>query len=516
MNVKYEFGKFKMKISYDGNEEDLFTGNTLFDNELFRCYLELLGKMHEGYPPNILGYYNGVNKLFEDYLKANKVYADNNKASIISDPNIMPASGHDIYNYVSRYGLTDCQIQVIMKLDGHLNYNKLTNAVKLSVDDQPVFGCRFIEDTTPYWKPFENLDQVNFCTYEETSNADESVNRFLKRPLDMDNDPMVKLRLIRSEECDTLCFKLNHSCCDGAGIKEYIKLLSEIYSSIDCENGIFIPLPNKRGRKEQDALFKSLGITNPDSEWIEGSEVSRVTWPFTWNIAQSEARHYVVCRLPKGQIKDIKQYSREKGATINDIILTAYYRALSEMSQPQYNEAMDISITVDLRRYLPKQKTEAIRNFSGSENTSIYLLPDETFEETLSKVVSETNRIKNSQPGLQSALGLERLEKLAFPEVLSYYNSVSQWACQCNDKCAPVLSNVGNLSEGLLKFGEVTAVDAYMVPHTVHAPGFLLLANTYNDTLTLSTAFYDGTIEHEDSIKLINKVKDEILKNCTC
>lgn len=516
MDVKYELGKFKLKISYDGSKDDFFSGSTLFENELSRYYLDFLKKMYEGYPANIMDYYSGVNKLFEDYLKSNMASTGYNRSSNINNPGIIPASGHDIYNYVARYDMTDYQIQVIMTLDGHINYNKLEKAVRLSIEDQPVFGCKFVEDTTPYWKPLDDIGYVNFCSYEETQNVEESVSKFLKRPLDMDNDPMVKIRLIRSEEYDTLCFKINHSCCDGAGIKDYLKLLSEIYTSIDCEYGIFIPMPTLRGRKEQDMLFQNLGISNPDDEWIEGSEISRATWPFHWNISQSDKRCHIIGRLPKGKINDIKCYSKEKGATVNDLILTAFYRALPEISQPIYNEEMDIAITVDLRRYLPNQKTEAIRNFSGSEVASLCLLPDEPFSQTLSRVMNETNRIKNSRPGLQSAIGLERLERMVFSDTLSYYNSISQLARQCIDKCAPVLSNVGVLADGLLKFGDVTAVDAYMVPHAVHSPGLLLLASTYNDTLTLSSAIYEDNIKYEDIQKLINKVMDEITINCIC
>ena len=140
--------------------------------------------------------------------------------------------------------MANFQIQAIMKLDGRLDFDKLSRAVRLSVDAEPVFGCRFVENDPPYWKRLDNIDKIKFCSFEETDNPDEAIQRFLESPLDMDNDPMVKVKLIRSDQYDTLCLKINHACCDGAGTKEYIQLLSEIYSCIDQENDIFIPKPS--------------------------------------------------------------------------------------------------------------------------------------------------------------------------------------------------------------------------------------------------------------------------------
>ena len=45
----------------------------------------------------------------------------------------LPASAHDIGNYLARYRLANFQIQAVMKLDGRLDYDKLVRAVRLSV-----------------------------------------------------------------------------------------------------------------------------------------------------------------------------------------------------------------------------------------------------------------------------------------------------------------------------------------------------------------------------------------------
>lgn len=467
-------------------------------------------KGNENLLSNVLGSYKYVNNLANVFATAPKTESVNK----LEKWNTMPANGHDIYNYSSRFGIANFQLQAVMKLDERLDYEKLTEAVMLSVEEQPVFGCHFIEAEPPYWKPVENIHAAMFCTMEETQDPERSIRNFLEISLDMDKDPMVKVRLIRSEWADTLCLKINHACCDGAGMKEYIKLLAQIYSALVGENGRFLPKPCKRSRSAQDMLFSQLGISDPEAEWIPGSEITKATWPFPWQPAQSEGFYIVTCRLTREQLDDMVCYSRAKGATINDLILTAYFRAMSSMGQCIYDEPMEISVTIDLRRYLPDRRTDGIRNFSGSEMVRLTLLPGESYNETLARIVPLMNEIKNNRPGLQSTIGLERLEKMPLCSTIDYYKMVSKWPTVCGDKCAPVLSNLGYISGDLLKFGDSTVTDAYIIPPVVQAPGFLLLVSTYNGIMTLAAGYYENSVQDKQIEVLIEKIRDELVEGC--
>lgn len=508
MKVTMKFGN--VKYAYEGELNNLFRDYEMLLGLYSKYSSDFLKMISKNAPPGMESYYGNLSKIFDGYASMNKPVSRFKP----DDPDTLPANGHDIYNYVARYKLANFQIQAVMKLDGQIDFGRLSRAVRLSVDAQPVFGCRFMENEPPYWKRLKNIDIEEFCDMVETENPDEAIQFFLDSPLDMDHDPMVKVRLIRSGQCDTLCVKNNHACCDGAGTKEYIQLLSEIYSVFEHDYGTFTAKPVKRGRKDQDRLFNKLGIIDPEREWIPGSEITRATWPFPWSQVQSDKTHISVCSLPEGLLDEMTNYSKAMNATINDLILTAYYRAMSKTGQPIYDEPMEIPLTIDLRRYLPDQKTEVIRNFSGSEFTRLKLLPDESFIETLSRIAPMMNAIKNNRPGLQSAIGLERIEKMAFNETLAYYRMVSQWPNTCGDKCAPVLSNLGHITKSLLKFGESTVTEAYIVPPVVRAPGFLLMVSTYNGIITLAAGIYEASIPQETIHALLNNIKNELIAGC--
>ncbi len=500
MKFKFETGNTKFKITID--DKAIFKINPAF----FSRYLDYYKKDPSSSAPEASpagsseGYTAGSSKGFS---------------------RLIHATGHDIYNYVARYGTGNFQLQPVLLLKDKLDYSRLEKSVMLSVMAEPILGCRFVEAETPFWKPLENIDKVDFCSLEETSDSEGSIKRYLDSSLDMDNDPMVKIRLVRSEKSDVLIIKLNHACCDGGGVKDYIQLLSDIYTRLGDGDGTYLPMPHERTRRDQDCLFSSLGIADPEMAWIPGSEISTPTWPFPWKLCGSPSARTVVFRLPDEQLTGLEDYSSNSGCTINDLMLTAFYRAMARIGYASYGSPMEIPVTVDLRRYLPEGKTEAIRNFSGSVNTRIIMAEGDTFDDTLSKVTEVMSDIKSEYPGLQSAIGLERLEKLSFCETLAYFQvppkekqDAATSLYYCGDKCLPTLSNLGYISKTPILFGDIEVQEIYVVPPVVKAPGLLLMVSTYKRVITLTAGYFEASVSRVDVERLLGLIRDELAEAC--
>lgn len=501
--------KFRIKSDPDGKiriyqiKDDKDEGTFLeFDSDFFNT-------LYQMFPPNIIKYYTEINKVKENPITTDNQPIENLEANTGN----LPANGHDIFNYVAKFGSANLQIQVIMKLNGRIDFNKLLKAVRLSVDAEPVFGCRFVENDPPYFQRLHDIDNTVFCSFEKTSKPDEAIQRFLESPLYLDHDPMIKLKLISSSPYDTLCLKINHTCCDGTGTKEYIQLLSDIYSQIDQPNGTYEPKPKLRSRRDQDRLFSALGIKDPDAAWNGQLDIPKNMWTFPWQQGKQNIPRISVCKLPYGYLNILSKYAKARGATINDLLITAFYRAMFKMSQPKIGEPMTISMTVDLRRYLPEKKTEAIRNFSGGIDTHLASIENESFEGTLFRVVPMMNEIKNSQPGLQSAVGLERVEKANFYETLAYYKTAAENLVY-TDKCSPVLSNLSFMSKSLYKFGKTVVTDAYIAAPAICAPGILLCISTYNGMMTFTLSYYEAQVRSEYMNRLLNQIKNELITGC--
>lgn len=498
MKIKFKTNDTKMKFLYEGPL------NNMLESLFSRYESNEAADFYKKMPLMMIEYFSSLGKQYENFMNLVRQNGNNESEACVI-PRILPANGHDIFNYVARYAMSDFQIQVVLRFEGKLDESALKKSLRLMLDAEPVFGCRFVESRTPYWRRLSNLDEIEVLSEQVTEKYDESIKDFLSVPLDMDNDLMVKAMLLKGNENDALCLKLNHACCDGAGVREYIEKLSQIYTILISGNGKYKPVPRISGRKDQDKLLNKLGINNLDSVFIPGSDVLSPTWKFPWKQGGDDSTELQEYSLPSGMADRLSKIAKEKGATVNDLILTSLYRAMLKADTPVYGIPLEIPITVDLRRYIPEGKTEAIRNFSGSVNTRLTMVLGESFESTLERVACITKDIKGRQPGLQSAIGLEILEKLDFTETLNYYQ-VGAKAAEiathttrfCGDKCLPTLSNIGFLSKAPIRFGEVQASSASIFPPVVRAPGLLLMTATYEDVLSFTAGYHkamaDGSV----------------------
>ncbi len=470
------------------------------------------------FPTTVEDYNSDLKKLFQKYTK---IYPPE-KSPTEDSPDIIPANAHDMVNYIAKYSLTNFEIQAVMRLDRRLDFNKLVNAVRLSIDAQPVLGCRFVKSDPPYWQRLELNDNMEkLCSLEEVDNPEEGIQRFLQISMNMDKDPMLFVRVVRSVDYDTLCIKINHVCSDAAGSKDYIHLLADIYSQIDIGNTDYTPIPGNRDRNDLEKLKAALGYDTPASTWGLQQQIAYPTWNFPWKNNHTGDTDFSLGRLPYGQLDIMSRYSKARGATINDLLLTAVFRALFQISKPPYGIPMDIPVTIDLRRYLPGHKADAIRNLSGGIVIRIDRRPDESFEETLSRVMTFTDAIKRKHPSMLNLSWLDYVEKLSFRQLCDYYKYMIQVAELSSQNpfypvncCSPVLSNIGFISRSLIKFGESTVMDAYIVPPVVRAPGILLVAGTYNGIMTLGVGFYKTSVQKHVMDSVIDKIKDQLVEGC--
>ena len=87
---------------------------------------------------------------------------------------------------------------------------------------------------------------------------------FIKEPGDRIQGPMVQTKLLRGTTTDMLVVKLSHLCSDGAGVKEYIKLLGTIYTHLSLGRS------KKQIIKEFDEGELSRSITCIQIRWNIG------------------------------------------------------------------------------------------------------------------------------------------------------------------------------------------------------------------------------------------------------
>jgi len=415
-------------------------------------------------------------------------------------PKTLPVNGHDRFEYILKY-----EIQAVTTFDQCLDADILKKAVRLSLDAEPVLGCRFIEDEKqPYWQRFENPDEMPWFKFIQKENKEETVEQFLKSPFACEGQ-QVNVRLIRTEDGDTLCVKISHACSDAAGLKQYLDLLAGIYSKLQEDSG-FKPNPNQ-GRRDQKHYFDALGVKEPLALFDPQDPSLPPTWAFPHHGVECQEMHIAMRRFRDEAFENIIAFVSTHEVTINTVILTAFFRCMFELIKPPVGEEMGICVPVDLRTALSGSPDQAICNLSAGIYPRIPRVEEESFAETLKRVSGVMEVLKNDRAELCDAVGLEVWGTIDYSQTLEQMQAIIQWTAEMG-KRHPLLSNTGVIN--LLQFGKIVAIDAYIITPTVYAPGFMLGVSTYKRTLTLEVSFCEPSHRTENVEAFMDLMEKEL------
>lgn len=431
------------------------------------------------------------------------------QAELNGIPSEIPTSGQDWANHIAGYNTSDTQIKMVLEFENRLDIDCIIRAVRLSIDAEPVLGCSFEEHSqNPSWKRLVNIDEVNWCVLQHAESKEKSINDFLKENSKLENR-QVQVKVLRCSESDVLCVTLNHSCSDAGGAKDYLYLLSDIYSSL-CHNKDYRPKPNIKAKRDAGYVFKELGITDLRKVWNPQLGTSRPTWAFPYHKGSPQELNFAIRRFDAKRFKELVSFAREKSATINDLLLTAFYRALFDMILPNPLEPMEVTVTVDLRRYLPSKKAETICNLSGAINTRVSRVEGETFLSTLDRVSEIMKSFKSNTPGIHNAAAMELMRGMNYSDVAMFMKNAAKAAAD-SGKNSPLFSNLGVMAEYPFKFGDNHVKDLYLVSPAAYSPGFIFSFSTYNNVITLSVSYYEPTTRKENVEKFLDIIQNELI-----
>ncbi len=394
----------------------------------------------------------------------------------------------DRYIYLSGI-VSDNMIRAVIEFAGRVDAERLARAIRASQDAVPIAGCRYVEG---WWRPhYERLAPAGadgVFSIVETDDAPRELDRYLMQPFDALQGPLVRACLVRAET-DTFCLKMHHLVGDVGGIKEYAYRIAEIYERLSADAS-YRPEPNVLGSRSlyQVGRLMSLGakleaLRSPDSLAASG---------YSWclPLAAGRGEPLILRRhLAPGRFEALRAYGKAHGATVNDVLLAALYRAAHRAIRPEPGTPLALPVAVDMRRYLPGAQTGAICNLSYFTTSQIGAELGATFAETLQRVHSDMERKKAHWAGVGG------MQHYYLPLILLPYGVMKSLARGLADKVVaadpessgpPVLNNLGALDAARLRFGDVPLSDAYLAATVVDPPSLQLGASTCGGHLTLS------------------------------
>ncbi|MCL2351415.1 MAG: hypothetical protein FWC55_02665 [Firmicutes bacterium] len=388
-------------------------------------------------------------------------------------------------------------------LAGRVDEETLKRAVTLSMKTLPLIGCCY-EDRPfrPRWveKGFTGEDTVR--VFETEGDLESEVRKRLFAPIHTSSEPQLKINIVRRGGEDTLCVLMPHMVADGGGFKQYLVLLSRLYTKL--KNGE-TPPEQSFERRDAGPLFAGLKLR----ERLRLMLSKYVPYGLSDNLAPEarsagdggEAESYTDRGiLPLESIAALRTLAKANGGTVNDGLMALVARAYGRNCGAK---TMLLASLVDLRRYIPKGMKYGITNYTGGCVCSVSIGPDDSPADTVRQISGQMAAFKSGNDLLKSALEwdfavrfvpnflLKRIQrKITKPPFLS-------------------VSNHGVIETGSINFGDLPVKDLYFTTMISKLPYFVFIITTYGDRCTVTCNMYGSKADRELVLRMLEDMREE-------
>jgi NRPS condensation-like uncharacterized protein len=441
-------------------------------------------------------------------------------AASLSIPKRFPVMLEDRILYWMRNSFDSC-IRCVVAFDGRVDAARLARAVRLTLDAEPVLGCRFVRKPfKQYWERMDDPDGIKLFEVLETSEYDGNIGAFMAAApcMDLYNGPQVRAWLVRSEK-DTLVVSIQHVACDGGALKEYLSLLASIYRNLSGDPG-YCPKPNVSGDRSLRQIFQNFGPGDYFRIMRRGfRDVYEFMFPLVRRTPASmnkPSSHMAMMLRTIGPdiFRKFREYGRRHDATVNDMLVTAFLRAFFGPENPGENLWPRVVGTVDLRRYIPEKKGGALCNLSGFTYLSIGPRLGASFYETLSLVQGSLGDHKSDFIGL-GALPLSGFLFGILPLSAAIWvhdrmgNAQKKQASSGRD-VAPLLTNMGSIDAGEIGFGDAGVISACLTTPIATPPVLAVGLTGFGESITISAGFCETTVKSDEVKRILDNMEKEI------
>lgn len=375
-------------------------------------------------------------------------------------------------------------IHELVELDGNLDLKKFKSALEKLSEVFPLMKCRYDREKNIF-SEIEGFTVENILkTY--STHADRQT--LLTESLDEDKK-LIQFTLSES----FLIVTVSHMICDGSGFKNLIYQLCDFYNG--KYGGDFSRLMNRELSYITERLTATSRITMKMLLSMFGSYKNTNIY----EKADKESVRLSERRIPEETMTVVHKAAKEQGATLNDVFLTAYVRAISRL----YNrKKINIPCTVDLRKYA--KECTGIANLTGTYALNVKINLNKSFSETLigvSKKMRKQKQTKNDIAG--PMLLVSKYEKSTLEKFLKMYGGM-------NTSPFTDYTNLGVLDENRLVFNGVRVRNAVGYGGLNNAPYFSVAISSFKGESTISSMFQCGEGEKVKVERLLDAFVEEI------
>lgn len=409
-------------------------------------------------------------------------------------PKIRPAGGGERAQYLLR-GYNDNTIRFVLNYPGLVDPDVLRKAAKAVVESVDVLhGTFFSDGTMAYWHINEDVGETNYFHYVETEGDPAKTAASLSLlPVYPEDKVQMHITLVQSEEKSCIVIRQSHLVVDGGDGKYLIGKLVEAYNLI-LTSGNTDSLKVKDGSRAPEKVYEKLGMS--DMKDLMSNPLSSVETAYPYPTTETGMARVTSKVISAGTMSAARKKAKAVGATANDLLVTAFYRAYAAMDGVDAAVPMSVSSMMDLRRHCVDGDSEGLCNMSGALPTTLENGCTGSFEETLAEIVKQTTAAKeNPYAGLEG-----------MPIMHSLTRTMPIWLLQMAigkiyGKLSLGLTNLGNLKCADYALGELVPNGGLFGGPLKKKPGMQVSVMSFDGECVLAVV---GVYTKEDAALLQN------------
>jgi len=394
-------------------------------------------------------------------------------------------------------------IHVVISLAGRLDADLLHKVVRLTLDAEPILGCRFVEHWfRPYWQRYEDLDGLPFFEIRETEDSEQELTRFLVSELALP----VRVLLLREKDSDRVCIKFAHRVGDGVAVAQFGCLLAYTYNALHADPH-YRPVPRMefdRSIRPVSSRFSIRQRLKLFREAVKTRRRLRMTghWTFPPPDAASPPTAFVIRRLSPERVRRIGRFAYQRRATAYQVLVAAFFVALCDSVPHSGDRPLQVLCPVDLRRYLGSQSNRPLCNLTGQATLALNPGPAATFDDILAQVRDQMYAQWGDTLGLSFSAVPFDIPVLKHVMALVPYSCVKR-----NVRASPVpykqtrraveASQGGEVPLWEVRFADVEVIDAFGTGGGCDPGQFGLGVTTFAGSVTVSIGSGPSALVHE-------------------
>ena len=390
--------------------------------------------------------------------------------------------------------------------DGEIDLATIRKAAKCVVDRVPVLHSSYKPNPIlPYWKINKEYTEEELVDFEEVENLEEATYDFLKGDFSHKSKLQFRFKVFKCGKKSSFATLVNHQCFDGADYKYCMFKIVEYYNAIkqgkDTNEVVFKDGPRTLSQlydnMEPEAAKKAKGLYN---------NASKTGIKETFRFANDEkgTKRFITKMMDKKIFEAAKLKGKQDGASINDLMLTAYFRALIKEKGASNDLPINITSMMDLRRHMRTHDTIGCTNMTAFMPCKLANGIGETFKDTLDRVLEQTNKQKND-----NVSGLYGIPLLGLAYKLFLLDCIATFAIRLGyDNPLLQMSNLGIMKNEYVDFEGCKMYDCFMTGAVKYKPYFQFTCVTRDGNMKFCVA---ERCTDEDE-KLILNFFDDMIK----